>query len=116
MTQYFYEDKINRRFVWEKHLDFKENGGYFLIIEYEPKNLFWKILHKIGLIRANVPIAEIEQTPMNWEYVDVRFAKSNLKASGIFLTHQGVKMFRMTIANETAKKYNVKVYCERLYS
>lgn len=116
MTQYFYEDKGNRRYVWERRLDFKENGGYYLIVEYKPKNLLWKILHKIGLIRAQEPIAEIEHSPMHWEYIEINFAKSNLKGLGIFCTHEGIKAFRMTIPNETVHKYEVKVFFKKLYN
>lgn len=111
-----YEDKGNRKQVWEQHFDFKESGGYYLKIKYGPKNWFWKILHSLGLIHTQGPIAEIEQEPMNWEYIDVNFTKSNLKASGIFLTREGVKMFRMTIPNETVEKYDVNISFERLYS
>ena len=110
-----YEDKANGRHVWEQYLDFRDEGGYYLKIYYEPKNLFWKFLHKVKLIRAEEPVAEIEHAPMDWRWIGLNF-KKELKVSGIFIVRGGVKLFRMSIPNRTTDRYNVKISFEKMYS
>lgn len=110
-----YEDKANKRQVWEQRFDFKENGGYYMKVYYKPKNKFWNFLHKLGLIRTETPIAEIENRPMDWEYLNIEIA-NDLKARSIFVTTNGVKTFRMSISNQTAEKYEIRVNFEKLYS
>lgn len=111
-----YEDKQSRRHVWEHQFQFNEKGGYYLKVHYKPKNRFWKLLHKIGIIQAEAPISEIEQKPMDWEYINVKFTQSDLEGSGAFLTREGTKSFRMTLPNETVRKFDIEICFERLYS
>lgn len=110
-----YEDKANRRQVWEHRFYFKENGGYYMKVYYKPKNRFWKIMHKLGLIKTQVPIAEIENSPMDWQYLYVEIV-DGLKVKSIFSTTNGIKTFRISIPNETANKYEAIISFERLYS
>ncbi len=111
----YYEDRANKRHVWEENFDFIENGGYFLNITYSPSNIFWKLLHKFKLIKTEEPVAEIQTGPMNWEYICVNLT-NNLEAKGLFLTTKGVRTVRMTFPHSVVFKYEVKINLERLYS
>jgi hypothetical protein len=110
-----YEDRSKKSQVIEQNFNFAENGGYYIELYYKPRNRFWSILHKLGIIKAKTPIAEIEQMPTDWEYLNFQ-PENGLKSRSIFLTTRGRKTLRFFFPDETAKKYRIKIFIEKLYN
>jgi hypothetical protein len=111
-----YEDKINGLQIWERKVSFEDTYTCVFHIYYEPANFFWKIMDKLRLISPEIPIVEIENDFMCWEYLEIR-KQDRLRSKIIFKPKsQGTKTLRFAALKDTANRYKIRIVFDRLYN
>jgi hypothetical protein len=110
------EYSMNGLKILERKIYFEDDGGYVFDIHYIPSNFFWKIIHKLGLISPELPVAEIENGHMCWEYLEV-IKQDRLKSKIIFKPKgRGAKTVRFVIPKDTSSKYRIRIFLDNLYN
>lgn len=103
--------------AWNKIFNLEENGGYVLTISFEPKNRILKFLNKLGFIKPECPIVEKNTIPFMGEYICLEMDKKHpLEAKGVFWSVRGQLPIKVTIPTNTAKKFDIYIRFNKLYS
>ena len=53
---YFQKVKNSDRYFYSKNFSFEERGGYFLDLNFSPKNLFYRLLASLGILKIKQDI------------------------------------------------------------